>query len=144
MFFVEPPEDFSPQFTTVVGLVEHDGRLLVVQRQAQALYGGYWGLPGGKQDRGESLSETVARELSEETGITLDPTALTIVFSRATRYPEFDFWFHMARATVPEQPTVTLDPVELAAFRWVTPREALALDHLPNFDTQIRAAYSLE
>lgn len=42
--------------------------LLAVQRRDN----GQWAIPGGMVDRGEQVSRTLARELQEETGITLD------------------------------------------------------------------------
>jgi 8-oxo-dGTP pyrophosphatase MutT (NUDIX family) len=46
-------------------------RLLVVQRADF----GYWTLPGGRLDRGETLAQAAVRELWEETGLRAEPVA---------------------------------------------------------------------
>ncbi|SMD16203.1 NUDIX hydrolase [Kibdelosporangium aridum] len=55
-----------------VGGVTHDtyGRLLMVQR-AHAPGEGLWSIPGGRVEPGESDPVAVARELREETGLTV-------------------------------------------------------------------------
>jgi ADP-ribose pyrophosphatase YjhB (NUDIX family) len=50
------------------GIVVCDGELLVVRRGA-APGAGKWSVPGGRVEFGETLHETVAREVLEETGI---------------------------------------------------------------------------
>ncbi len=61
----------------VLGVVRRDGRVLLVQR-ARPPSVGKWGFPGGVQELGETVFEAVARELMEETGLTVEPiTALT-------------------------------------------------------------------
>ena len=41
---------------------------------------GTWALPGGHVEFGEALETTAVRETFEETGITVDPAAATVVF----------------------------------------------------------------
>jgi mutator protein MutT len=47
-------------------------RLLVTRRPATTVYAGYWELPGGKVDPGESAADALVREFREELGITVD------------------------------------------------------------------------
>jgi 8-oxo-dGTP diphosphatase len=54
-----------------VGVLEHQGKLCLIQFKRNVL-AGYWGLPGGKIDIGESLPEAVVREFKEETGLDVE------------------------------------------------------------------------
>jgi ADP-ribose pyrophosphatase YjhB (NUDIX family) len=56
------------------------GELLLVRR----IDDGNWELPGGRIEVGESASHTVAREVAEESGITIELTALAGVYSDPT------------------------------------------------------------
>jgi 8-oxo-dGTP pyrophosphatase MutT (NUDIX family) len=50
---------------------------LITRRSAKLTnHGGQWALPGGRMDDGESAQQTALRELEEELGLSLDPTAV--------------------------------------------------------------------
>ena len=53
----------------VFGLCRHGERLLLVRHRALLHDGSFWEMPGGGVEFGESLSEAVAREFWEETGL---------------------------------------------------------------------------
>ena len=50
-------------------IIENDAVLLV--KRAKAPLKGKWNLPGGKVEEGESNTEAIAREIMEETGLTI-------------------------------------------------------------------------
>lgn len=61
----------------VMVFVEWGGRILLCRR-AEPPQIGYWMLPGGFMECGESLQEAAARETLEETGVTIDPDQLQL------------------------------------------------------------------
>jgi 8-oxo-dGTP diphosphatase len=62
-------------FLAVSAAIVRDGKILVVRR-ARAPAHGLYTLPGGVVEVGETLVEAVAREVLEETGMTVEPVAL--------------------------------------------------------------------
>lgn len=83
---------------------EHTGtpRLLMIERED----GSGWALPGGMLDPFETPRDAVARELAEETGLTLDPAEFTPSAARGVPDPRAgrNAWM----VTVPH--TVILQP----------------------------------
>lgn len=54
--------------TGVSALIVRDGRVLLVRRGKEP-FKGYWSLPGGTVEPGETPDEAVRREVLEETGL---------------------------------------------------------------------------
>ena len=57
------------QAVALAAIRDHQGRLLLTQRPSGVDQGGLWEFPGGKQEPGESIEETLRRELYEELAI---------------------------------------------------------------------------
>ena len=62
-------------FLAVSAAIFRAGNVLIVRR-ARAPAEGIYTLPGGAVEAGETLSEAVCREVSEETGVAIKPVAL--------------------------------------------------------------------
>ncbi|MCX7891368.1 MAG: Nudix family hydrolase [Burkholderiales bacterium] len=59
-----------PAIDVGVGVVRRaDGRILLAQRTARQVAPGFWELPGGKVDAGETPAQAAAREVHEEVGL---------------------------------------------------------------------------
>lgn len=53
-------------------VIIEDGRLLLVRRAKGETLAGYWELPGGKLEDGETLQQCLGRELQEELAMAAD------------------------------------------------------------------------
>lgn len=60
---------------TVGAVIENDSKVLLVKRNNEP-FKGYWCLPGGHIDFGETAEKAVIREVKEETGLTFKPKFL--------------------------------------------------------------------
>lgn len=68
-----------------VGALIFDGdQILLVERGKDPLKG-YWSLPGGVLETGETLAEGVRREVREETGLEVEPLGVVQIFERIIR-----------------------------------------------------------
>ncbi|SFL34789.1 mutator mutT protein [Paenibacillus sp. 1_12] len=59
-------------------IIRDDQNRILFQRRSDY---GNWGLPGGGMDAGESIEETMKREIMEETGLQVDSCELYAVYS---------------------------------------------------------------
>ena len=69
------PNAIVPAASAVV--VNDDGQLLLQRRTDND----YWSLPGGAMEVGESIAQTIAREVREETGLEVETTRLVGIYS---------------------------------------------------------------
>jgi 8-oxo-dGTP diphosphatase len=75
-------------------LVRDAGRIALLKRARTGFMDGYYGLPGGHQQRGESVSAAAARECREELGITVEALAPVCVLPyRSGRHQGVNFVF---------------------------------------------------
>ena len=103
-----------------------DGRFLAARRPAGKPRAGYWEFPGGKQEAGESMEETLHRELEEELGISCGGIVCMDILSH--EYSEICVELHFMHVTRFTGEPEANDGQEL---RWVSPEEALSLNFLP-------------
>lgn len=68
----------------VGAVIVQDGRVLLIRRGRDPMKG-HWTLPGGVLEVGESLSEGVAREVREETGLDVEVLELVELLDRIHR-----------------------------------------------------------
>ena len=68
----------------VGAVVIHDGRVLLIRRGKEPLRG-RWVVPGGTVEPGETLQDALVREVREETGLTVRPRDVVLVFDRILR-----------------------------------------------------------
>src|SRR5207253_7265632 len=68
----------------VGAIILRQDRILMAQRGKEPLKG-WWSLPGGALELGESLADAVRREVREETGLEIRPLGVLEIFERILR-----------------------------------------------------------
>lgn len=114
-----------PHYDVAAGIIrDNRGRLLIAQRPADGLLGGLWEFPGGKQEAGETLPETLQRELREELAIEVEVGALFVRVKHAFTHFKITLHAYECRYTGATPPHTEPQPIGAQAFAWVMP-EAL-------------------
>jgi 8-oxo-dGTP diphosphatase len=105
-------------------VVWRDDKVLLVRR-GKAPRQGEWGIPGGAQDLGETLFETATREVREETGLTIRPTAIVTAIDAILRDSSTAVEFHYTLIEVSAEwvSGKAVAQSDIEAVRWVLPAE---------------------
>jgi mutator protein MutT len=74
-------------------VLDGEGRVLLVKRAHEPLKG-EWSLPGGGVEIGETLEAAVAREILEETGVSVAVGPVVEVLDRVQRVPDGRVEYH--------------------------------------------------
>ena len=77
------PTRLVPAASAVI--IDDDGRFLLGKRTDNAL----WTIPGGGMKPGETIAETVVREVKEETGIAVEVVSLIGIYSNPRHVIEY-------------------------------------------------------
>jgi mutator protein MutT len=102
------------------------GEVLLVRR----IDDGYWELPGGRLEVGESAAQAVIREVAEESGVTIALTGLSGVYSDPTHvlldpdgsvHQQLALCFHAVSAEADDTTEPRPDGIETKEAAWCTP-----------------------
>lgn len=128
--------------SVVAAVVNDRGELLLIHRTDNHL----WALPGGGHDIGESIRDTVIREVREETGIEVEVTGLVGLYTNPNHVMAYD------DGEVRQQFSIafTAKPVggqlrgssESRDVQWVAPHRLDALDMHPSM--RLRISHALQ
>jgi 8-oxo-dGTP pyrophosphatase MutT (NUDIX family) len=145
--YVQPVADPGARHLRVgIAVLAEDskGRCLLTQRSAgMRSFASGWVLPGGGVDAGESLVETGARELHEETGLLVQPGSMRILGLWESTYPFLAakgqptthhhlVVYMLARVSEEDSAAAAaaapmLQASEVQAATWISPEQAMAI-----------------
>jgi ADP-ribose pyrophosphatase YjhB (NUDIX family) len=109
---------------SAAGAIIHEGKILLVRHNVFRK----WQIPGGLQEIGESIQQTVQREIKEELGLDLVAGSLIAVYSHPKWMIEFPdestlqqliFFFLMEGEISP----INIQTSEIAAYQFFEPDE---------------------
>ena len=103
-----------------VGAVVFDsrGRVLLIRR-GQPPARGWWSLPGGRQEAGETLRGCCAREVLEETGLDIEPGPIVALAERRIEGFHYVIVDFLAELNFPVPPPEPVPATDVSAARWV-------------------------
>ncbi len=143
MITFEKPTTFFSRFDVVGCFVRSDAQFLFLERHQDKPQGLTWCLPGGKVDVGETIDEAMERELAEETNIIALPSTLSYFTTGYVYYAQYDYIYHIFTLELKRKPKIKINPSEHRQFAWVTPKEALAMDFIPDLDACIKLLFKV-
>jgi A/G-specific adenine glycosylase len=108
----------TPHFHIGAAVIRLDGKILISQRPLKGLLGGLWEFPGGKQEPGESLPQTVRREIKEELGIEIKAGKKLAEVDHA--YSHFKITLHAYECRYLRGKARALEVMD---WRWVRPQD---------------------
>jgi 8-oxo-dGTP pyrophosphatase MutT (NUDIX family) len=120
-------------------LTRRDGRVLLMRRAGSGYGDGLLGLPAGHVDRGETVTESVAREVKEELGITPAAVEPAGVMFRMSAEPRVDFFF---TATEWDGEPRIREPHKCTELVWADPAAGMPADALEYVGAAIAYARS--
>ncbi len=92
------------------------GQLLIDQRLETSSMGGMWEFPGGKREMGESIEETIRREIKEELGIDVKVGEKLISFEHLYSHKKLNFTVHIC-----EFESGKPKPLSSQKLLWISP-----------------------
>lgn len=111
----------KPFIDVAVGvLLRSDGRVLLGQRPFDKPWPGWWELPGGKIEPGETVLEALVRELDEELGIRVTEASPWVTYVH--EYPKTLVRLAFCKVTAWESEPQGMEGQDLA---WADPRASL-------------------
>ena len=116
----------SETLLVVAGAAFRAGRLLLTRRPDGGAHAGFWELPGGKVEPGETPEEALGREWREELGVDVDVVEPWAFASGAPDGRHVTLLVFLV-PSIRGEPA----PIGVAEVRWAHPDEALALPLLP-------------
>lgn len=118
-------------------------RVLLVKR-GKGFFEGLWSLPGGSQEAGETMAEAAARELAEETGLTLTGAKLVDIHEPMLRDDEGKVAAHFVLAVFAgtDSGGEARAGDDAAAVRWAGLDELETIELTPQAAAIIRRAHA--
>ena len=113
----------------VGGIIEKEGKVLLVQEKQEDCYG-KWNIPAGHLDCNESIIEGAKREIKEETGCDVELTGIANI---ANRILENDIFVQITFVGKVINETIKIDQEEILDIKWFD-----IDDVLNNMDNELR------
>ncbi len=107
------PHEGVERIMAVKAVIRKNGRVLLVQRAKDDTMGGYYEFPGGGVEEGESMVDTLRRELYEEVGF---EEVSNVNYHSCIDIPSMEIHLVFYTAFSSENPHISVDHTDM---RWI-------------------------
>lgn len=128
---------FHPHVRGVGVFVRCGERFLLVR----STYQSWWGLPGGRVERGEAPAAAAARELAEETGVVVAPGTLVALGELHVDHHHIHDHVSFFALDCAREPAVACDGAEIAELRWAREEDLATLGVWPPLTAWLRGQH---
>jgi mutator protein MutT len=111
----------------VSGIVFNNQQQVLLIKRNQPPAKGFWSIPGGKLEAGESLAEACHREIKEETGLDTDVKHIVAVVERRIEGFHYVIIDYLA-LLVDEENSQPIAQSDVSEAKWVS------MEHLSDYD----------
>ncbi len=127
----------------VVAVIRNgEGKYLVLKRRDdEVAYPGMYTFPGGKVEGNDTVEETLAKEILEETGLTMKPGKFLLKDKTYLRPDGQNSKFFSYLCEVENDGPIVLEK-DFTDFRWITKEELNSLPHV-GIEEELRKADEL-
>lgn len=119
-----------------------DKFLVIKRHKGEIAYPGKWAFAGGKTESGETIIETLKREVLEEVGIEIEDYKKFLRDFTFVR-PDDKSVVGLCFEVVAKSENVKISE-DFEDFKWVTPEEFLELDYIDGMEKEVNLAFNLE
>lgn len=140
MLYHQKPEIFPLDMQVSEGIIEHNGKFLIVRRSQDCSSPGTWSGPGWKLDTGENFDSALTRELKEEIWVDISKYERSVLFHKYFYYLKKNIEICFYKIRCDAKPEIVLND-EHDMYRWVTLEEALQMNLTEDFDKIIKEIY---
>lgn len=118
---------------TVTAIIEFPKNQILLVKRGTFVFKGYWALPGGKVDSGETIEQAITREVKEETGLDVKIVRKIGEYHETGVQDEIEYDYHAACFHVkPTSGTIRRQEKEIENIKLVNLNELpekLAFEH---------------
>lgn len=116
-------------------------KFLVVKRSRNEIaYPRKWAFPGGKLEKGQTILETLKREVKEEVGLEIENYKKFLddyTFIRPDGHNVVGLCFLVIAKSEDVKISKDFDD-----FKWITPKELSKLDHIDGMEEEVKKTFS--
>ena len=136
------PMDSKKHIVAITAFIKNkkgDKFLIVKRSTSEIAYPGKWAFPGGKVEQGDSILDTLKREVQEEVGLDIEnhkEYLYDFTFVRPDGHNVVGFCFSVKAKS--EHVIISKD---FEDFVWITPEEFAQYDHIPGMENEVKLAF---